>query len=255
MLRFDNVGMEYRTFSGSTKALENINLDVKSGEFVSILGPSGCGKSTLLFIGTGLTKASFGQVLFHDQPLTDTVNNVGFVFQDHLLLEWRNAINNVMMQCEFRDLDKTKYLEKAKKLMATVGLTGFEDKYPHELSGGMQQRVSICRALVHGPELLMMDEPFGALDALTREQIRMDLERIWMEEKNTVLFVTHDINEAILLSDRVVVMTPRPGTIREIIDIDLPRPRKLSTTETPEFYHYHKHITQLFTEMGLLRDE
>lgn len=255
MLRFEDVGMEYRTFSGSTKALEHISLDLKAGEFVSVLGPSGCGKSTLLFIGTGLTKASSGKINFHNKPLDNTVGNVGFVFQDHLLLEWRNALSNIMLQCEFRGLDKANYEVKAKKLMEIVGLSGFEDKYPHELSGGMQQRVSICRALVHGPELLMMDEPFGALDALTREQIRMDLERIWMEEKNTVMFVTHDINEAILLSDRVVVMTPRPGTIKEIIQIDLPRPRKLSTIETPEFHQYRKHITGLFTEMGLLRDE
>lgn len=252
MLKFEHVGMCYKTFSGITEALIDINFDVKNGEFVSILGPSGCGKSTFLFIGTGLTKNTAGKVSINDEVVTKPVKDVGFVFQDHLLLEWRTVLSNIMIQGEFRKMDKTECYEKAKALIKLVGLEGFENKYPFELSGGMQQRVSICRALIHNPELLMMDEPFGALDALTREQMRVDLERIWMERKNTILFVTHDINEAILLSDKILVMTQRPGRIKEIVKVDIPRPRSLRVTETAEFISYRKHITDLFMEMGVL---
>jgi len=252
LLKFENVGMCYKTFSGITEALIDISFEVKKGEFVTVLGPSGCGKSTFLFIGTGLTKNTSGKATINNEIITKPVKDVGFVFQDHLLLEWRTVLNNIMIQGEFRNINKTECYEKAIKLIKLVGLEGFENKYPFELSGGMQQRVSICRALIHNPELLMMDEPFGALDALTREQMRIDLEKIWMERKNTILFVTHDINEAILLSDKIIVMTPRPGRIKEIIEVDIPRPRSLRVTDTPEFLQYRRHITDLFMEMGIL---
>jgi NitT/TauT family transport system ATP-binding protein len=244
--------MRYKTFSGITEALIDINFEVNKGEFVTILGPSGCGKSTFLFIGTGLTKHTSGQVTLNGESISKPVKDVGFVFQDHLLLEWRTVIENIMIQGEFRNMDKEECREKAMALIKLVGLEGFENKYPFELSGGMQQRVSICRALIHDPELLMMDEPYGALDALTREQMRVDLERIWLKRKNTILFVTHDINEAILLSDKIVIMTPRPGRIKEIIHVDIPRPRSLRVTETKGFIEYRKHITDLFMEMGIL---
>ena len=253
LLKFEKVCMCYKTFSGVTNALTDICFDVQKGEFVTILGPSGCGKSTFLFIGTGLTKNTAGTVTLDDKEITKPVKDVGFVFQDHLLLEWRTVLSNIMIQGEFRNIDKNECYEKAMELIKLVGLEGFENKYPFELSGGMQQRVSICRALIHDPELLMMDEPFGALDALTREQMRIDLERIWMERKNTILFVTHDINEAILLSEKIVVMTNRPGRIKEIIKVDIPRPRSLRVTESPEFISHRKHITELFMEMGVLR--
>jgi len=252
MLKFEHVGMCYETFSGKTEALTDISFEAKKGEFVSILGPSGCGKSTFLFIGTGLTKNTSGLVTIDDESISKPVKDVGFVFQDHLLLEWRTVLSNIMIQGEFRKMNKAECYEKAMTLIKLVGLEGFEDKYPFELSGGMQQRVSICRALIHNPELLMMDEPFGALDALTREQMRVDLERIWMERKNTIVFVTHDINEAILLSDKIIVMTQRPGRIKEIIHVDIPRPRSLRVTETQEFIQYRKHLTDLFMEMGVL---
>ena len=252
MLKFEHVGMCYETFSGKTEALTDISFEAKKGEFVSILGPSGCGKSTFLFIGTGLTKNTSGLVTIDDENISKPVKDVGFVFQDHLLLEWRTVISNIMIQGEFRKMNKVECYEKAMTLIKLVGLEGFEYKYPFELSGGMQQRVSICRALIHNPELLMMDEPFGALDALTREQMRVDLERIWMERKNTIVFVTHDINEAILLSDKIIVMTQRPGRIKEIIQVDIPRPRSLRVTETQEFIQYRKHLTDLFMEMGVL---
>lgn len=255
MLKFKNVGMCYKTFSGKTEALIDINFEVKKGEFVTILGPSGCGKSTFLFIGTGLTKNTSGVVTNNNELIEKPAKDVGFVFQDHLLLEWRTVLSNIMIQGEFRNIDKKECYEKAMKLIELVGLEGFENKYPFELSGGMQQRVSICRALIHNPELLMMDEPFGALDALTREQMRIDLEKIWMERKNTVLFVTHDINEAILLSDRIFVMTPRPGRIKEIIEVDLPRPRSLRVTESADFIEHRRHILDLFMEMGILHTD
>jgi NitT/TauT family transport system ATP-binding protein len=253
LLKFENVGMCYRTFSGITEALIDINFEVEKGEFVTILGPSGCGKSTFLFIGTGLTKNTSGKATINNEIITKPAKDVGFVFQDHLLLEWRTVLSNIMIQGEFRNINKAECYEKAMALVKLVGLEGFENKYPFELSGGMQQRVSICRALIHDPELLMMDEPFGALDALTREQMRIDLEKIWMKRKNTILFVTHDINEAILLSDKIIVMTQRPGRIKEIIKVDIPRPRSIRVTESSEFIAHRKHITDLFMELGILK--
>lgn len=255
MLEFKNVGMSYKTLSGYTEALQDINFSVRDGELVTILGPSGCGKSTFLFIGTGLTQCTSGEVLLKGEKITKPYKEVGFVFQDHLLLEWRTVLENVMIQGEFRNMDMEKTKEKAMALISQVGLSGFENKYPWELSGGMQQRVSICRSLVHEPDMLMMDEPFGALDALTREQMRVDLEKMWMKKKNTIVFVTHDIVEAILLADKVIVMTPRPGRVKEVINIDLPRPRNMEVKESKEFMRYRKHITELFMDMGILHDE
>lgn len=255
MLRFEHIGMKYKTLTGYTEALIDVNFDIDDGEFVTVLGPSGCGKSTFLFIGTGLTQPTSGKVLLDGKEITRPVKEVGFVFQDHLLLEWRTVLNNIMIQGEFRNLDKNITKEKAMELIRQVGLEGFENKYPWELSGGMQQRVSICRALVHEPDLLMMDEPYGALDALTREQMRVDLEKMWMQKKNTILFVTHDIDEAILLADKVVILTPRPGQVKEIVPINLPRPRNMAVKESAEFLALRKRITTIFTEMGILNED
>lgn len=255
MLKFEHIGMKYKTLTGYTEALIDVDFDVNDGEFVTVLGPSGCGKSTFLFIGTGLTRPTSGKVLLDGIEITRPVKEVGFVFQDHLLLEWRTVLDNIMIQGEFRNQDLKVTKEKAMALIRQVGLEGFENKYPWELSGGMQQRVSICRALVHEPSLLMMDEPYGALDALTREQMRVDLEKMWMQKKNTILFVTHDIDEAILLADKVIILTPRPGRLRDIIEIDLPRPRNMAVKESPEFLAYRKRITNIFTEMGVLHED
>ncbi len=255
MLRFEHIGMKYKTLTGYTEALIDVNFDINDGEFVTVLGPSGCGKSTFLFIGTGLTQPTSGKVLLDGKEITKPVKEVGFVFQDHLLLEWRTVLNNIMIQGEFRNLDKNITKVKAMELIRQVGLEGFENKYPWELSGGMQQRVSICRALVHEPQLLMMDEPYGALDALTREQMRVDLEKMWMQKKNTILFVTHDIDEAILLADKVVILTPRPGRVKEIVPVDLPRPRNMAVKESGEFLALRKRITEIFTEMGILNED
>ena len=199
---------------GGYHALGPISLDVRPGEFVSIIGPSGCGKSTTMLIAAGLMSASAGQVEIDgvalDRPLTD----VGIVFQDHLLLDFRTAIDNVMLQQQIRRLDRAAMLAKAGELFRKLGLTGAEGRYPRQLSGGMRQRVSIARALVHEPSILLMDEPFGALDAISRTQIRHDLERLWLDTQKTVLFITHSIEEAIGLSDRVLVMSQGPRAHR-----------------------------------------
>ena len=185
-----------------------------------------------------------------ERPRTD----IGIVFQSPVLLDWRTALGNVMLQAEARKMDRRDAQARANALLASVGLDGFADKFPHELSGGMRQRVSICRALIHNPDHLLMDEPFGALDALTRDQLVLDLEALVRERHMTVLFITHSIAEAVFLSDRVIVMTPRPGCIDRIIDIKLPRPRTLAMRETPEFAEYSRQILKLFLAHGVLRE-
>jgi len=182
-------------------------------------------------------------------PQPDT----GIVFQNDTLLEWRSALANVLLQVELRGLAKEKYRQRALDLLRSVGLRGFEDRHPYELSGGMRQRIAICRALIHDPHLLLMDEPFGALDALTRDQMMSDLQALWLEQRKTVLFITHSIPEAIFLSDRVVVMTSRPGRIDDIVSIDLPRPRKLHMTTEPAFNSYVQRIREIFEQQGVLR--
>jgi NitT/TauT family transport system ATP-binding protein len=244
----------YSVKGGQVEALCDVSLQVRRGEFVSFLGPSGCGKSTLLMIIGGLVAATGGQVFIEGSRVTGAQTNLGMVFQEPVLLEWRNSIDNVMFQVEARRLDRKLYLRRAQQLLQSVGLGGFEDKYPYELSGGMRQRVSICRALVHQPRLLLMDEPFGALDALTRDQMNLDLQRMWLEDPITVLLVTHSISEAVFLSDRIIVMTPRPGGVDAIIDIDLPRPRGLDTQERLEFVRYVRDIRQRFASRGVIRE-
>lgn len=207
--------------------LNNINFCAGTGSFVSIVGTSGCGKTTLLKIAAGLIGPTAGQVRIQNQEVRGPMQEVGFVFQSAVLLRWRTILENIVLQAEVRKLDLKKYTEHAKELLDLVGLSGFEDKYPHQLSGGMQQRASICRALVHEPPLLLMDEPFGALDAMTREAMHIELQDIWRKTGKTVLFVTHSIPEAVFLSDRVVVLSSRPGEIHEIVEIDLPRPRQI----------------------------
>ena len=237
----------------ATLALAPIDLDIAPGEFVAIVGPSGCGKSTLLRLITGLLQRSSGDLSVFGQAVSGPVTEVGIVFQQPILLEWRNVIDNVLFQIDMRGLDRDKYLNRAKELLDAVGLTDFADRRPYELSGGMKQRASIARALVHEPPLLMMDEPFGALDALTREQMRVDLEELWMKTRKTVVFITHSIDEAVLLADRVVVMSPRPGRIETIIPIDLPRPRGLRARKNPIFTAVTDQITEIFLDRGVLK--
>lgn len=215
------------------RAIDAVSLDVVSGEFLSIVGPSGCGKSTLLKIIAGLTSPSSGHVRL-DRQWSDRANPIGMVFQSPVLLPWRSVLDNVLLPAEIARQRK-QYEKRAKTLVAMVGLEGFERRYPFELSGGMQQRVSLARALLMDPAVLLMDEPFGALDAMTREQMGAELQRIWQETRKTILFVTHSIPEAVFLSDRVAVMTARPGRIARVSDIDLPRPRTTATMGAPEF--------------------
>jgi NitT/TauT family transport system ATP-binding protein len=235
------------------EALASVSLQVRRGEFVSILGPSGCGKSTLLMIVGGLVSPTEGSVVIGGAAVKGAQTDLGIVFQDPVLLEWRTSLGNVMIQAEARRLDNKIYLARARQLLASVGLGGFEHKYPFELSGGMRQRVSLCRALVHRPRLLLMDEPFGALDALTRDQMNLDLQRMWLQDPITVLLVTHSIPEAVFLSDRVFVMSARPGTVDAIVDVDLPRPRGLEALEQPEFLHHVRRIKQHFALRGVIR--
>jgi NitT/TauT family transport system ATP-binding protein len=236
-------------------ALDSISLDIRPGEFVSILGPSGCGKSTFLRCVAGLETISEGRLLVEGRPVSGPPDNVGMVFQRDALLEWRTVEQNILLPIEFKKKATAAYRQKMAGLLKLTGLGDFGNSYPHELSGGMRQRASICRALIDDPGLLLMDEPFGALDALTRDQMNVELQRIWMETRNTVLFVTHGISEAVFLGDRVIVFSPRPGKIAEVLTIDLPRPRRLAVRESPEFGRYCSRVRGLFEEMGLIKEE
>lgn len=227
----------YKTRDGELEAIGKVTFDVKDQEFVSIVGPSGCGKSTLLRIVAGLLEKTEGEIIV-DKTKFNPDKEVGFVFQKALLLDWRKVIDNVLLPIEILKLDKRKYVDRAMELLEMVGLKGFENRYPNELSGGMQQRVSIARALIHDPKLILMDEPFGALDAITREKMNLELMRIWSESKKTVLFITHEIAEAVFLSDRVIVLSARPSRQVGSFDIDLPRPRGIDLKTTPEFNKY-----------------
>ena len=240
---------------GNVTALEEVSLSIAPGEFVSVLGPSGCGKSTLLRCIAGLERPSSGAVTVNGIEVTDPPEGLGMVFQRDALLEWRSVMDNLMLPVDFRHGDRAAAREHADKLLALTGLTGFEDRYPSQLSGGMRQRVAICRALVDDPLLLLMDEPFGALDALTRDQMNVELQKMWLAEQKTVVFVTHSISEAIYLGDRVVVFSPRPGRIADIIEVDLPRPRRLAVRSSEKFLGYATHIRQLFEGMGLLKED
>jgi NitT/TauT family transport system ATP-binding protein len=253
-LEIDNITKVYTTRESVVRAVDGVSLVQRMGEFLSLLGPSGCGKSTLLMMAAGLLPATAGAITVDGRPVKKARTDIGIVFQSPVLLEWRTALENVLLQTESRRLDKAQSLEKARALLSAVGLAGFENKYPHELSGGMRQRVSICRALVHNPPHLLMDEPFGALDSLTRDQLVIDLQRLCREHLMSVLFITHSIAEAVFLSDRVVVMTPRPGRIDRIIDIDLPRPRTLAMRESPKFNAYTREILEVFLARGVLRE-
>jgi NitT/TauT family transport system ATP-binding protein len=237
LLSLQNLKKIFTTRDGVLEALGSVTFDVYPEEFVSIVGPSGCGKTTLLKIIAGLLEQSEGEIIV-DRERFDPSREVGFVFQKALFLNWRRVLDNVLLPIEILKLDRKAYLPKARELLALVGLEGFERSYPNELSGGMQQRVSLARALIHDPKVILMDEPFGALDAITREKMNLELLRIWAESKKTVIFITHEINEAVFLSDRVVVLSARPSRMIDALDIDLPRPRTLDIRTSPRFGEY-----------------
>ncbi|WGP13878.1 ABC transporter ATP-binding protein [Streptomyces sp. SH5] len=245
-VRLADVAVRFRSRKRDVTALSDVSLDVAPGEFVAIVGPSGCGKSTLLKLVAGLLTASSGDVLLGGERVTGPRHDIGYVFQRAALLEWRSALRNILLQAEIRRMEPAVARARADELIRMTGLGGFEDAYPHELSGGMQQRVALCRALLHEPPVLLMDEPFGALDALTREQMNTELNRIWRTTGTTVLLVTHSISEAVYLADRVVVMSPRPGTVTEIIEVGLPAERDYGETlGRPEFRAAAAHIRDL----------
>jgi len=253
LIEIDRVSKIYQTRDGPVESLKPLTFDIGAGEFMAIVGPSGCGKSTLLKMVGGLLPASAGEIRLDGRRVAGPPDNVGIVFQSSVLLAWRSVLENVMLQIEMRHLPKAQYLPKARALLEMTGLADFANKHPWELSGGMQQRASICRALVHDPAVLLMDEPFGALDAITRTQIRHDLELLWMETRKTVLFITHSIEEAIGLSDRVLVMSPNPGRIVDEIAIDLPRPRPAVLGEDASFNAYAERIHRAFLRMGVIK--
>lgn len=247
-LEFSNISMEYRLQSKKKLlALSDINIEIKRGEFVTVLGPSGCGKSTLLKIASVVQRPTGGEVRLNGKALLEPTQDIGMVFQKAILLPWRNVIDNVLLPFEMMGKSASQHRAAALDLLALVGLKGFEQSMPNELSGGMQQRVSICRALIYNPAILLMDEPFAALDAMTREELGMELLRIWSEHMKSVLFVTHSIQEGVLLADRVIVMSARPGRVAASIPIDLPRPRTFDMVSSPEYGRYAAQVRQLIT--------
>lgn len=235
----------YVTGSGEVTALKGLDFEIYDGEFVSVVGQSGCGKSTLLKVLAGLLPYTAGSVELNGKPLRGPTPQAAVVFQSPVLLPWRTVLDNVLLPIEFRNWPMASYRQSAADLLAMVGLSEFAQRYPFELSGGMQQRTAIVRALVQDPRLLLMDEPFGALDAMTREQMNLELMRIWSKSDKTVIFITHSIAEAIFLSDRVIAMTARPGTIADVITINLPRPRELSVINTDRFGRYAAKLRSL----------
>jgi NitT/TauT family transport system ATP-binding protein len=241
------VSKRYSTRDGAVPALERITFSVGEGEFVGVVGPSGCGKSTLLKILAGILPPSDGEAFLRGTPIVGPRRDIGVVFQSPVLFPWRTVLDNVLLPVDVQGLGRERHVPLALDLLALVGLGGFERRYPWELSGGMQQRVAITRALIHDPAMLLMDEPFGALDAMTREHMNLELQRIWLDRKKTVLFITHSIPEAVFLADRVLVMTPRPGRIMDNLPVEIRRPRDLDAMNTSDFGAYVRHIRAQFS--------
>ncbi|MBO9711673.1 ABC transporter ATP-binding protein [Sphingomonas sp.] len=252
-VRASGLAKTYWATGGAIAALDGIDLAIEPGAFVAVVGPSGCGKSSLLSILAGLQPASTGTVEIDGAAVAGPHPKMGMIFQSDCLLPWRTVLQNVLLPFEVRRTDPRAHEPAARALLAQVGLAGFEARRPDELSGGMRQRVAICRALIQEPGLLLMDEPFGALDALTREQMTTDLQALWLRIRNTVVFITHGIDEAVFLADRVLVMSPRPGRIALDLAIDLPRPRRWSEMiEAPAFRRAVRDIRAAFEAQGVL---
>ena len=248
-LKIDNVYKEYQGRNGKTIALNGVNLDIKENEFICVVGPSGCGKSTLLNIIAGLLEPTSGTVMLDGKVIEGTGVERGVVFQQYALFPWRTVLKNVMFPLEMKKVPKDEAEAIARKYIKSVGLEGFEKSYPKELSGGMKQRVAIARAYAANPEVLLLDEPFGALDAQTRVQLQTELLETWEKEKKTCFFITHDVDEAIILAQRVIIMSARPGRIKKIVDIDIPYPRTQATKTDPRFLELKSEIwNQVYQE-------
>jgi NitT/TauT family transport system ATP-binding protein len=250
----NRVAKTYSSPRGPVAALQDIDLEIRPREFVSVVGPSGCGKSTLLKLVAGLENISSGRIEIGGRPLDGPPDRLGMVFQRDVLLDWRTILDNVLLSIEFTRKPRPEERERAMALLYRFGLGGFEHRFPWELSGGMRQRASICRALLADPELLLMDEPFGALDAMTRDDLNVELAQIWQDTRKTLLFITHSIVEAVFLSDRVVMMSKAPGMVVDTIAIDLPRPRLLAVRDSAEFAGYVHRIRHHFAELGIVKE-
>jgi NitT/TauT family transport system ATP-binding protein len=248
----EGVSKLFKSKQKETLALDRVSLTLRQGEFLSLLGPSGCGKSTMMRLIAGLEPVSSGSIMVKGVRVTKPVTDLGIVFQDPVLLDWRSVIKNVLIQVEIRGLPRDEYEAYAEELLSLVGLAEFKRAYPTELSGGMRQRVSIVRSLIHRPALLLMDEPFSALDALTRDSMNLLLHNIWRNFRKSVFFITHSLSDAVFLSERVLVMSPRPGRIIEELKIDLPADRTLALRDTPDFARYTRHLREIFERMGVL---
>lgn len=253
VIQIRDLSKSYTSRDGNIiEAVQEVSFEVAAGEFVSVVGPSGCGKSTLLKIIAGIRSKSSGVVLLQGTPVEGPRRDTGVVFQSAILLPWRNVMGNIMVPVEIQGLDRETYSVRALRYLELVGLKGFEEKYPRELSGGMQQRVGICRALVHDPAVMLMDEPFGALDAMTREHMNLELLDIWAESNKTILFITHSISEAVFMADRVIVLSPRPARILEVVNIDLPRPRRMEMLNSETLGYYTSRIREYFNSMRVV---
>jgi NitT/TauT family transport system ATP-binding protein len=249
-IKLSGVSKTYRSRDGDVPSLRPLDFHINEGEFFVVVGPSGCGKSTLLKILAGLLQRSGGDALLNGTPIDGPRKDIGVVFQSPVLFPWRSVLGNVLLPVDVQQLGREKMQQRAFDLLNLVGLKDFEHRYPWELSGGMQQRVALVRALIHDPAILLMDEPFGALDALTREAMNVELQRIWMESRKTVVFITHSTSEAVFLGDRVMVMTPRPGKVEDMLEIDLPRPRSLDVMTTEKFGTYVRRIRKSLNAGG-----
>jgi NitT/TauT family transport system ATP-binding protein len=253
LIRVAGLEKSYRSRDRSrTRALGPVSLDIARGEFITIVGPSGCGKSTLLKLIAGLIDRSAGSISMGGREIAGPQHEIGVVFQSPVLLPWRTALENVMLPAAVQRLDPAKSRARGLELLGLVGLADFAGKYPNELSGGMQQRVAIARALMHDPSVLLMDEPFGALDAMTRENMNVEIRRIWAESGKTILFVTHSIPEAVFLATRVLVLSARPGLVADVVDVDLGAERSLDIVTSDAFGVYTKRIRHHFQAKGMI---
>ena len=243
----------YPSRAGAILAIKDVSLCVGTAEFVSLLGPSGCGKSTLLRCVAGLELPTAGRVVLRGSTVTAPPPDMGVVFQRDVLLDWLTVLRNILLPARIRGLPLDEWRHKAEHLLEMIGLDGYANRFPWELSGGMRQRVAICRALLLDPALLLMDEPFGALDAMTRDELNLELQRLWLADAKTVLFVTHSITEAVFLADKNIIMSPSPGRVIDTISVELPRPRRLAVRETQDFTRYVARIRTIFEGFGMLR--
>lgn len=252
LIELSGVKKVFGSGSEAVHAFGPVDMTIREGEFISLLGPSGCGKSTLMLMIAGLLDLTEGSIRRAGRTVSGPQTDIGIMFQDNTLVPWRTVRGNIDLQLELRGIDPATRVADVEELLGSVRLEDFQDRYPHELSGGMQQRAAFCQAMVHRPEMMLLDEPLGKLDAMTRENIRSDLQALWMQQRPTVVFVTHSIEEAIQLSSRVAVITPRPGRIERIIDIDLPFPRDFEVKSSPAFMGYVRETQEIFRNYGVI---